>query len=135
LWWDQMRAASELGGNDQAKQANQAADLALWEPEEGFEPSTFRLRVETHPSSRYQPDLSWLLPSSGSSSQCVPDLPCYGRRNDRENDQVHIGVGVEGAVLGPQHLPLPVGSLRDMALRSAVGEGLAAQMAWPIGTA
>jgi len=25
----------------------------------------------------------WLLRSAGSSSQCVPDLPSYGRRNDQ----------------------------------------------------
>ena len=31
------------------------------EPEEGFEPSTFRLRVEAHPSSRCQPGRFWLL--------------------------------------------------------------------------
>jgi hypothetical protein len=49
------------------------------EPEVGFEPTTFRLPVETHPSNRYQPDRSWLLTSAGSSSQYVPDLPCYGR--------------------------------------------------------
>jgi hypothetical protein len=29
----------------QAKQTRQVADLALWEPEVGFEPTTFRLRV------------------------------------------------------------------------------------------
>jgi hypothetical protein len=41
---------------------------AVLEPEVGFEPTTFRLRV-------------------GSSSQCVSDLSCYGRGNDQENDQ------------------------------------------------
>src|SRR5215211_7768899 len=51
-------------GDDQAKQACQVADLALLEPEEGFEPSTFRLPVETHSSSRCQPGLSWLLRSA-----------------------------------------------------------------------
>ena len=54
------------------------------EPEEGFEPSTFRLRVEEPWSSRCQPGRSWLLRSVGSSSQCVPDLPSYGRWNDCE---------------------------------------------------
>src|SRR5215203_1754015 len=28
----------------------------------------------------------WQLRSAGSSSQCVPDLSCYGRGNDQEND-------------------------------------------------
>jgi hypothetical protein len=32
-----------------------------------------------HPSSRFQPRLFWLLTSAGLSSQCVPDLSCYGR--------------------------------------------------------
>jgi hypothetical protein len=56
------------------------------EPEVGFEPATFRLRVEEPSSSRYQPGRFWLLRSAGSFSQCVPDLPSYGRENDREND-------------------------------------------------
>jgi hypothetical protein len=38
-------SGQRAGGNDQAKQECQVADLALLEPEEGFEPSTFRLRV------------------------------------------------------------------------------------------
>ena len=54
---------------------------------EGFEPSTFRLRVEAHLSSRCRPDPFWLLTSAGSSAEFVPDLPCYGRGNDQENDQ------------------------------------------------
>jgi hypothetical protein len=57
------------------------------EPEVGFEPTTFRLRVEEPSSSRCHPGPFWLLTSAGSSSQCVPDLPSYGRRNDQENDQ------------------------------------------------
>jgi hypothetical protein len=56
-----------------------------------IEPTTFRLRVETHPSSRYQLDPFWLLRSAGSSSQCGPDLPCYGRGNDQQNDQANNG--------------------------------------------
>jgi hypothetical protein len=51
------------------------------EPEEGFEPSTFRLRVETH-AGRFS-----LLMSAGPSILCAPDLSPYGRRNDRQNDQ------------------------------------------------
>src|SRR5215218_5740333 len=54
----------------QSKRA-QAADLALLEPEEGFEPSTFRLRVETHSSSRCQPGLSWLLRSAARPSSAL----------------------------------------------------------------
>ena len=46
-----------------------------------------RLRVEEPSSSRCRPDPFWLLTSAGSSSQCVPDLPCYGRGNDQENDR------------------------------------------------
>ena len=57
------------------------------EPEVGFEPTTFRLRVETPSSSLYQPGPFWLLTSAGSSIQCVPDLASYGRANDQENDQ------------------------------------------------
>ena len=64
-----------------------ALSPAEMEPEVGFEPTTFRLRVEKHPSSRCQPGLFWLLTSAGSSVECVPDLPCYGRGNDQENDQ------------------------------------------------
>src|SRR5215211_5454008 len=47
-------------GNDQAKQACQVADLALLEPEEGFEPSTFRLRVGPKPFNWTQLGPSWL---------------------------------------------------------------------------
>src|SRR5215216_4322890 len=57
------------------------------EPEVGFEPATFRLRVATHSSSRCQPGRSWLLRSAGSSIQCAPDLPRYGKGNDHWNDQ------------------------------------------------
>jgi hypothetical protein len=46
----------------------------------------FRLRVEEPSSSRCHPGPSRLLTSAGSSSQCVPDLPSYSRRNDQEND-------------------------------------------------
>jgi hypothetical protein len=63
------------------------------EPEEGFEPSTFRLRVETHPSSRFYPERFWLLVSAGSSVEYVPDAPCYGRGND----QAAQGVARSGA--------------------------------------
>src|SRR5215218_7121446 len=87
----------------QSKRA-QAADLALLEPEEGFEPSTFRLRVETHSSSRCQPGLSWLLRSAGSSIQCAPDLPRYGRGNDQGNDQpATTGLPDRG------YVPIPIG--------------------------
>ena len=51
------------------------------------EPTTFRLRVEEHPSTRYRPDRFWLLTSAGSSVECVSDLWRYGRGNDQENDQ------------------------------------------------
>jgi hypothetical protein len=57
------------------------------EPEVGFDPTTFRLRVEEPSSSRCHPGPFWLLTSAGSSSQCVPDLPRYGWGNDQENDQ------------------------------------------------
>jgi hypothetical protein len=67
--------------------ARNALSPAVLEPEEGFEPSTFRLRVEEPSSTRCCPGLFWLLTLAGSSSQCVPDLPSYGRRNDQENDR------------------------------------------------
>jgi hypothetical protein len=60
---------------------------AVLEPEVGFEPTTFRLRVGKPSSSRRCPGRFWLLRSAGSSFECVPDLPCYGRGNDQENDQ------------------------------------------------
>jgi hypothetical protein len=60
---------------------------AEMEPEVGFEPTTFRLRVEEPSSSRYCPGRFWLLTSAGSSAECAPDLPCYGWRNDQGNDQ------------------------------------------------
>jgi hypothetical protein len=60
---------------------------AEMEPEVGFEPTTFRLRVEEPSSSRCHPGLFWLLRSAGSSAECVPDLPSYGRGNDQGNDQ------------------------------------------------
>ena len=64
--------------------------LSCWfvEPEVGFEPTTFRLRVETHPSSRCQPGRFWLLRSAGSSVECDPDRRRYGRGNDQENDRL-----------------------------------------------
>jgi hypothetical protein len=57
------------------------------EPEVGFEPTTFRLRVEKPSSSVCRPGPFWLLPSAGSSVECVPDLSSYARGNDQENDQ------------------------------------------------
>jgi hypothetical protein len=33
--------------------------------------------------------------SAGSSSQYVPDLPSYGRRNDQENDQTNESINVD----------------------------------------
>jgi hypothetical protein len=62
--------------------AASSADLRLLESEVGFEPTTFRLRVEALPSSRCQPGRFSLLTSAGSSIQCVPDLWRYGRGND-----------------------------------------------------
>src|SRR4029453_15727867 len=53
--------------------------LAQMEPEVGFEPTTFRLRVEEPSSSVCRPDPFWLLTSAGSSVECVPDLPSHGR--------------------------------------------------------
>jgi hypothetical protein len=49
------------------------------------------LRVETHPSSRCHPDPFLLLPSAGSSIECVPDRRRYGRGNDHEHDQPDHG--------------------------------------------
>jgi hypothetical protein len=46
-----------------------------------------RPAVEEHSSSVCRPDPFWLLTSAGSSVECVPDLPSYGRRNDQGNDQ------------------------------------------------
>ena len=57
------------------------------EPEVGFEPTTFRLRVGEPSSSVCRPDPFWLLTSVWSSVECVPDPLGYGRRNDQENDQ------------------------------------------------
>jgi hypothetical protein len=76
-----------------------------FEPEVGFEPTTFRLRVEEPSSSRCRPDPFWLLTSAGSSVECVPDLPSYGRRNDQENDQA------DPRGTHPDHdcLPIPIG--------------------------
>src|SRR5215211_9112328 len=61
-----------------ASSARVALRPAVLEPEEGFEPSTFRLPVEPHESSRYQPGRFSLLMSAGSSVECAPDLWCYG---------------------------------------------------------
>jgi hypothetical protein len=61
--------------------AIRALSCGFVEPEVGFEPTTFRLRVEEHSSSRCCPDPSWLLTSAGLSVEFVPDLPCYGREN------------------------------------------------------
>jgi hypothetical protein len=52
---------------EQAKQSLQAADLERWEPEEGFKPSTFRLRVGPKPSNWTRPVPSWLLRSGADS--------------------------------------------------------------------
>ena len=63
--------------------------LSCWfvEPEVGFEPTTFRLRVAAHPSSGYWPVLFSLLTLVDPSMQCGSDLGRYGRWNDRGNDQ------------------------------------------------
>jgi hypothetical protein len=71
-----------------AKQGEHCNALTCaFEPEVGFEPTTFRSRVEEPSSSVCRPDPFWLLTSGGSSVEFVPDLPCYGRGNDQENDQ------------------------------------------------
>jgi hypothetical protein len=67
--------------------SHRRSDLLFLEPEVGFEPTTFRLRVGAHPSSRSHTVRFWLLTSAGSSIQYVPDLPRYGWGNDQENDQ------------------------------------------------
>jgi hypothetical protein len=54
-------------------------------------PATFRLRVEEPSSSVCRPGPFWLLRSAGSSVECVPDLPSYGRGNDQGNDQTDPG--------------------------------------------
>jgi hypothetical protein len=41
-------------------------------------------------SSRCRLDRFSLLRSAGSSVECVPDLPCYGRGNDQGNDQADL---------------------------------------------
>jgi hypothetical protein len=56
-------------------------------PRGGSRTSTFGLRVETHPSSRYQPGRFWLPTSAASSAEYVPGLSCNGRGNDHKNDQ------------------------------------------------
>jgi hypothetical protein len=69
-------STQSLTVGQQGEQRN--ALTCAFEPEVGFEPTTFRLRVEEPLSSRCRPDPFWLLTSAGSSSRCVPDLPCYG---------------------------------------------------------
>jgi hypothetical protein len=82
------RTKDDQGGKQGERQDHRTPALTCGlEPEVGFEPTTFRLRVEEPSSSRYRPDPSWLLTSAGSSVECAPDLPSYGRGNDRENDQ------------------------------------------------
>jgi hypothetical protein len=83
-WSTGGRESTEsLTGSKQGEHYN--ALTCSFEPEVGFEPTTFRLRVETHASSRCWPGRFWLLTSAGSSSQFVPDLPGYSRGNDQEN--------------------------------------------------
>ena len=74
------------------KQANPFGPLTCtMEPEVGFEPTTFRLRVEEQPSTRYYRGRFKLLTSAGSSIEGIPDLWRYGGRNDREDDQPRHG--------------------------------------------
>jgi hypothetical protein len=55
---------------------------AVLESEEGFEPTTSRLRLEEPSSSRCCPAMFSLLRSAGSSVECIPGLWRYGRGND-----------------------------------------------------
>jgi hypothetical protein len=82
-------STQSLTGDKQGEHRN--ALTCGFEPEVGFEPTTFRLRVGKHSSSRCRPDPFWLLTSERSSAECVPDLPCYGRRNDQENNRPLVG--------------------------------------------
>jgi hypothetical protein len=75
--------AGPASADSQGEGKERRLTLRKWSPREGLDPSTFRLRVETHLSSRYRPGRFRLLRSVGSSSQCVLDLPCYGRGNDQ----------------------------------------------------
>src|SRR5829696_6689773 len=81
---------------------------AQMEPEVGFEPTTFRLRVEEPSSSGYLPDPSWLLTSAGSSVACVAGLPCYGWGNDQENDPA------DGPRRWDAHWKAPQGELQQL---------------------
>jgi hypothetical protein len=64
-------------------------------PEEVSEPTTFRLRDGKPSSSRCRPGPFWLLRSAGSSAEYAPDLSCYGRGNDQENDRLSHGISTE----------------------------------------
>jgi hypothetical protein len=87
--------------DQEGKQSNQASHLIRClacgdvEPEVGFEPTTFRLRVVKHSSSLCLRVPSSQLTSLGASIQCGPDQGRYGRRNDQGNDQpAHVDYGV-----------------------------------------
>jgi hypothetical protein len=72
-----MRSAREIIGQaigqQQGRQSLQASDLKRWEPEEGFEPSTFRLRVGCFASAWMAPEGSGLLTLEALSVQTAPD--------------------------------------------------------------
>jgi hypothetical protein len=79
-----------IRGGKQGKPIWHAIRALSWgyvEPEVGFEPTTFRLRVEEPSSTRCYRGLFLLVTSARSSAECAPDLPSYGRWNDQGNDQ------------------------------------------------
>jgi hypothetical protein len=88
-----QQTGQDVSGDDQTDTPLQARrrlrplTCGFFEPEVGFEPTTFRLRVEEHSSSGCQRVPSWLLRSVGSSSQYGPDLRSNGWWNDHGNDR------------------------------------------------
>jgi hypothetical protein len=94
-----------------------------------IEPTTFRLRVEEPSASVCRPDPFWLLKSEGSPVECVPDLSCYGWRNDQESacetarwfgDDAGLELVAAGVTL---RMPDPCGVLGRSCPLGAAGAG------------
>jgi hypothetical protein len=111
-----------------------SAGQEVWEPEEGFEPSTFRLRGDRKPGWRRTPTPNCCLedvsaPSgevcrvlssqvrSGAESGQAPDVGSgYGRWNDAENDIGREQAPSEepfGACAEPSNSPTPRYAVRS----------------------
>jgi hypothetical protein len=86
----------------QAKHTRQVADLALWEPEVGFEPTTFRLRVGCATTTPLGPGV---VPNRSARSRSVP------KRVEGGPGRTGIGGRPGSGARGPDGFPVQAACL------------------------